>query len=91
MERFIVVEVVTSPELVLIVGCIGLVLNIIGAIVVHGKRQPVDGWELTYRFIQTTAKAQKSRSPPMYWSWGLSVPRAISLWVLGIPECMCTF
>jgi zinc transporter 1 len=42
MERFIIVEVVTSPELVLIVGCIGLVLNIIGAIVVHGKRRSVD-------------------------------------------------
>lgn len=43
MERFIIVEVVSSPELVLIVGCIGLVLNTIGAIVVHGKRKPVYG------------------------------------------------
>nr|WMM66650.1 CDF zinc transporter [Hebeloma cylindrosporum] len=35
MERFIIVQVVTSPELVLIVGCIGLVLNFTGAIVIH--------------------------------------------------------
>jgi zinc transporter 1 len=39
MERFVHVEVVTSPKLVLIIGCIGLALNIISAITVHGKRQ----------------------------------------------------
>jgi zinc transporter 1 len=45
MERFITVEVISSPELVLVVGCIGLVLNIIGAMVVHGKRQSkMDIW-----------------------------------------------
>lgn len=43
MERFVHVEVVTSPKLVLIIGCIGLGLNIISAIVVHGERQLVDG------------------------------------------------
>ncbi|KAF4611240.1 hypothetical protein D9613_006991 [Agrocybe pediades] len=35
IERFIHVEVVTSPKLVLIIGCIGLALNIFNAIVVH--------------------------------------------------------
>lgn len=37
MERFVNVEVVDSPKLVLIIGCIGLVLNILSAIVVHGE------------------------------------------------------
>ena len=45
MERFVHVEVVTSPKLVLIIGCIGLALNIISAIVVNGKRQFVDGYD----------------------------------------------
>ncbi|KIM44700.1 hypothetical protein M413DRAFT_442658 [Hebeloma cylindrosporum] len=35
MERFVHVEVVNSPKLVLIIGCIGLGLNIVSAIVVH--------------------------------------------------------
>lgn len=35
MERFVHVEVVDSPKLVLIIGCIGLALNILSAIVVH--------------------------------------------------------
>ncbi|KAF8967604.1 CDF zinc transporter [Flammula alnicola] len=35
MERFVHVEVVDSPKLVLIIGCIGLALNIFSAIVVH--------------------------------------------------------
>jgi zinc transporter 1 len=43
MERFVHVEVVNSPKLVLIIGCIGLGLNITSAIVVHGKRQLMDG------------------------------------------------
>jgi len=43
IERFVHVEVVNSPKLVLIIGCIGLGLNIISAIVVHGKRQLVGG------------------------------------------------
>jgi len=41
LERFVHVEVVNSPKLVLIIGCIGLGLNIISAIVVHGKRLSV--------------------------------------------------
>ncbi|PPQ67861.1 hypothetical protein CVT25_010300 [Psilocybe cyanescens] len=35
IERFVHVEVVESPKLVLIIGCIGLALNIFSAIVVH--------------------------------------------------------
>jgi len=35
MERFVNVEVVDSPKLVLIIGCIGLGLNILSALVVH--------------------------------------------------------
>ncbi|KAF8906263.1 CDF zinc transporter [Gymnopilus junonius] len=35
LERFVNVEVVDSPKLVLIIGCVGLGLNILSAIVVH--------------------------------------------------------
>uniref|UniRef100_A0A8H7XT73 Uncharacterized protein n=1 Tax=Psilocybe cubensis TaxID=181762 RepID=A0A8H7XT73_PSICU len=35
IERFVHVETVESPKLVLIIGCIGLALNIFSAIVVH--------------------------------------------------------
>ncbi|KAF8159476.1 CDF zinc transporter [Crassisporium funariophilum] len=35
IERFVHVEVVNSPKLVLIIGCIGLTLNIISALVIH--------------------------------------------------------
>jgi Co/Zn/Cd efflux system component len=37
IERFIHIEPVESPMLVLIVGTIGLTLNIVSAIVIHGK------------------------------------------------------
>lgn len=37
LERFVNVEVVDSPKLVLIIGCVGLGLNILSAIVVHGE------------------------------------------------------
>jgi len=36
IERFLNVEVVDSPKLVLIIGAIGLALNIISALFVHG-------------------------------------------------------
>ncbi|KAF8634573.1 hypothetical protein AX17_004163 [Amanita inopinata Kibby_2008] len=35
IERFIHVEVIDSPVLVLIIGCIGLTLNLLSAVVVH--------------------------------------------------------
>jgi zinc transporter 1 len=37
IERFISIEKVEDPKLVLIMGCIGLTLNIISAIFLHGK------------------------------------------------------
>lgn len=37
IERFVHVEPVHSPAMILIVGCVGLSLNIISAIVVHGE------------------------------------------------------
>lgn len=37
LERFINIQPVESPILVLIVACIGLGLNILGAFVVHGE------------------------------------------------------
>jgi solute carrier family 30 (zinc transporter), member 1 len=37
MERFINIEFVENPLLMLIVGCIGLSLNLISASIVHGK------------------------------------------------------
>ena len=37
IERFVHVQSVDSPKLVLIVGSIGLLLNITSALVVHGK------------------------------------------------------
>lgn len=40
IERFVHVEVVDSPKLVLIIGCIGLALNIFSVIVVHGELDP---------------------------------------------------
>lgn len=36
IERFIKLEPVTSPKVVLIVGCVGLTLNIISAAFLHG-------------------------------------------------------
>ncbi|TFK39825.1 cation efflux protein [Crucibulum laeve] len=35
VERFVHVETIRSPQLILIIGCIGLALNIISAIVIH--------------------------------------------------------
>ncbi|KIK08833.1 hypothetical protein K443DRAFT_671887 [Laccaria amethystina LaAM-08-1] len=35
VERFVHVETITSPRLVLVIGCVGLGLNILSAIVVH--------------------------------------------------------
>ena len=37
VERFVHVEKITSPKLILIIGCVGLGLNILSAIVVHGE------------------------------------------------------
>ena len=81
-------EVVNSPKLVLIIGCIGLGLNIISAIVVHGKRQWADVIHgiLKYRFIQTIMDmdiAMALESLLMYWSSGRSMPRGISSWVIA--------
>lgn len=37
IERFVHVETVESPKLVLIIGSVGLLLNITSALVVHGQ------------------------------------------------------
>jgi len=37
IERFVHVEPIESPVMVLIVGVVGLTLNIISAIIVHGE------------------------------------------------------
>jgi zinc transporter 1 len=37
IERFVHIEVIEEPFLVLIVGCVGLSLNIVSALVVHGE------------------------------------------------------
>jgi zinc transporter 1 len=43
IERFVHLEEVEDPKLILIVGCIGLGLNIISIIVVHGMFFPSTG------------------------------------------------
>jgi zinc transporter 1 len=37
MERFINIEFIENPLLMLIVGCVGLSLNLISASIVHGR------------------------------------------------------
>jgi Co/Zn/Cd efflux system component len=46
IERFVHIEVIEQPLLVLVVGCIGLLLNMVSALVVHGMCQLIPGLEL---------------------------------------------
>jgi zinc transporter 1 len=42
IERFFHLEIVTSPKLILIIGGVGLALNILSAAFVHGEALPHD-------------------------------------------------
>ena len=52
MERFVHIEVVGSPKLILMIGCIGLSLNLISAMVIHGKSHGYDSQNINIALIR---------------------------------------
>jgi Co/Zn/Cd efflux system component len=71
IERFINIESVNNPLLMLVVGCVGLSLNIISASIVHGMLHPrskTNTCGLCIRVMQNTdmatATAMRLLFPP---------------------------
>jgi hypothetical protein len=70
IERFIHIEPVESPIMVLIIGAVGLILNIISAIVVHGETildgtTPPDAYTLVTQTITADIVTTKN---PLHWN-----------------------
>ncbi|GJJ07238.1 hypothetical protein Clacol_001438 [Clathrus columnatus] len=67
IERFVHPEVIDSPQLVLIVGCIGLALNILSAMVVHNHHHhhtPSPDLNLVELSSQRTSSVERLVSNP---------------------------